>query len=398
MADSNKSKIEGDGNMVIQGLKAGGNITIVAGNDTDPKLKDEKERIGYKIAELVEELRKIEEIPSGQTDSGEQADEPTDENYKKIDWEELVGAIEFGTCVLFIGPEISVDKNGISLHDKFYMDMAKKHPEVEYIKEEGFLSPGADKEILLDVLRYYKKRKFDAQNEIGRRILQKFAQIPFSLIISLCPDDTIHHVYNDFNIEHTFSVYDTTKTELGLKDNDNTLVFNMLGNASDNGSYVYTHENYFEYLKNEIIPPEIKDKIQKATHYLFIGFDFNKWYNRLVLFVLEFKEKRGSSVDRVNIDNKSVAKQFKNYIDKQFSITSINNDYEEFAGWLLRNARQEEGIVINLSESFISSTFETLKKLGRNLSDAEKFKDLDSIQKDAADTKIKIESFKQLIA
>ncbi len=189
-------------------------------------------------------------------------------------------------CILFLGPEISVDDKGNSLHREFFNQIAEGFPDMEYIENEGFYSPQSDEIISAFALEYYKS-DFLVQNKIGRSLLEDFAQIPFNLIVSLCPDDTMHRIYDDFAIDHNFITYNGTIQEMDPDDDETPVIYNILGNATADGKYIYTHENFYKYLKKVVIPPEIKKKIQDANHFLFIGFDFEKWYNRLLQFILD---------------------------------------------------------------------------------------------------------------
>ena len=397
MAGDSISKITGDNNIVIQNPAAGENIIINIANDLSPDVKKQKQELSGKIKSLVGQLTELKETSAKQGAETGKAEKPDSPVYRKIKWRRLVQAIKHQGCVLFIGPEISVDEKDNSLHQLFYKQLTEDFDDIEYMEDEGFFSPGADEEILYDILDFYKE-DFKEQNQIGRSILEKFARIPFSLIISLCPDDTIHHIFNDFDLKHQYLYFDGTKQEIDMPDSDNPIIYNILGSAAETGRYIFTHENLYNYLKNEItIPSEIKKKIHDATHFLFIGFDFNKWYNRLLLFVLDFEHKQ-SGADRLNIENKTIAEEFEKFIEKQFNITSVHDDYVEFIGWLIQNAREEEGLVKDLSLSFIQTNFGSLQKLSTKVSDGKKLEELLKINDDTDSIGRKIESFKQLIS
>ena len=191
------------------------------------------------------------------------------------DEEILREQIVAGNCVLFIGPEISVDEKGKSIHEAFYKQQTKKHKGIEYHEVEGLFSPKADKVIELHVIDFYEE-EFQKSNNIGRRVLENFVQIPFSLIISLCPDDTIHKIFDDFDMKHQYLYYEKdTRKETDRPSRDNPVIYNILGHPEKDGRYIYTHENFYKYLNNVRIPSEIKKKISDAADFIFIGFYFN---------------------------------------------------------------------------------------------------------------------------
>jgi len=395
MESDNISNITGDDNKVIQGLTAGRDIIIKIADDLPPEVKKQKKALGIRIEELVSQLNELKKLSTARDTKTDNVKKPDNPVYHKIKWRRLIQAIKHQGCVLFIGPEISVDSGGNSLHQNFYKQLAKDFDDIDFMEDEGFFSPGADEELLYDILDYYKD-DFHKQNDIGRGILEKLVQIPFSLTISLCPDDTIHHIFNDFDLNHQYLFFDGTKKEINMPDRNNQIIYNILGSASENGRYIFTHENLFNYLNDITIPSVIKKKIQDATHFLFIGFDFNKWYNRLLLFVLDFENKQ-TGANRLNIEKNTIAEEFEKFIEKQFDITSVHDDYEEFISWLIQNAKEEEGILKDLSQSFIQTNFRSLQKLSTKVCDEKKLEKLIKINKDTDSISNKIESFKQLI-
>lgn len=387
----NTSNIQGDGNLVLQDITAG-DITINIASNLDPDVKQKKESLKKVVNGLVEELTQLKAQMPPAAQAGE-FEPPDDEEYAKIKWRRLIQALRHKGCVLFIGPEISVDAQGNSLHREFYKEIAEDFDEIEFLENEGFFSPESDEEILYDMLDFYSK-DFPKQNKIGRSLLEEFAQIPFDLIISLCPDDTMHRIYDDFAINHNFLAYDGTKQELSNGD-ETPVIYNILGNAASNGRYIFTHENFYQYLNKVAIPSEIKKKIQDATHFLFIGFDFDKWYNRLLLFILDLEQSKGGG-SRLIVGNKKVKVDIEKFIEKQFSFTFINDEYQKFAEWLSLNASEAE-IARNLNATFVQNNFIALKNFSIKVSDEDKLEDLVKIEEQAKVIGDKIEKFKKRI-
>jgi len=389
----NTSNIQGDGNLVLQDINAG-DITINIASNLDPDVKQKKESLKKVVNGLVEELTQLKAQMPQATQVGE-FEPPDDEEYAKIKWRRLIQALRHKGCILFLGPEISIDAQGNSLHREFYKEIAEDFDEIEFIENEGFFSPESDEEILYDMLDFYSK-DFPKKNKIGRSLLEEFAQIPFDLIISLCPDDTMHRIYDDFAINHNFLAYDGTKQELNNTDDEIPVIYNILGNAASNGRYIFTHENFYQYLNKVAIPSEIKKKIQDATHFLFVGFDFDKWYNRLLLFILDLEQSKGGG-NRLIVGNKKIKVDIEKFIEKQFNITFINDEYKKFAEWLSLNAGEAE-IARNLNATFVQNNFIALKNFSIKVSDEDKLEDLVKIEEQAKAIGDKIEKFKKRIS
>jgi len=389
----NASNIQGDHNLVLQDINAG-DITINIAGNLDPDVKQKKESIKKVVGEHVEQLTQlIEKLPPPEQ-SGE-FEPPEDEDYGKINWMMLKMALKQTKCILFIGPEISVDEKDKSLHREFFNQLAQGFPDMEYIENEGFYSPQSDEIISAFALEYYKS-DFLMQNKIGRNLLEDFAQIPFNLIVSLCPDDTMHRIYDDFAIDHNFISYNGTIQEMNTDDDETPVIYNILGNAAADGKYIYTHENFYKYLKKVVVPPEIKKKIQDANHFLFIGFDFEKWYNRLLLFILDLEPPKKIE-NRLLVGPKKFQVDVEKFIEEQFSITAVDKGYKKFAEWLVINAAQAE-IIRNLNSTFIQNNLLALKNLSIKVSDNDKLEDLVKCEGQAKKIGGKIEKFKKRIS
>jgi hypothetical protein len=143
------------------------------------------------------------------------------------------------------------------------------------------------------------------------------------------------------------------------------------------------------------IPAEIKKKIQDATHYLFIGFDFNKWYNRLLLFILEFEQKK-SGAHRMTIGNKNVKEDIEKFIAKQFNITFVDNEYSQFIEWLLHNVA-EDGTIRNLNQGFVQNNFLKLKSLSARVGTEDNLDELMKIESVVEEISARIKKFHQRI-
>lgn len=389
----NTSNITGDSNLVLQDINAR-DIIINIAKDLPVEIKQQKELLNVKLKEMAETLAAIDEnIKNAPKPESFQPPE-NDAAYDAIRWRRLLQALRHQGCILFIGPEISVNSKGDSLHQEFYKELALDFPEIEYLENEGYFSPESDEIILYDVLDFYSK-DFPKKNISGRKILEQLAQVPFSLIISLCPDDTMHKVFSDYDLDHQFLAYDGTKQEVEPMTPERPVLYNILGNAASNGRYIFTHENFYNYLNKVHIPAEIKKKIQDATHYLFIGFDFNKWYNRLLLFILEFEQKK-SGAHRMTIGNKNVKEDIEKFIAKQFNITFVDNESSQFIDWLIHNVG-EDGTIRNLNQGFVQNNFLKLKSLSARVGTEDNLDELMKIESVVEEISARIKKFHQKI-
>jgi len=289
-----------------------------------------------------------------------------EENFPDIYFDDLVEAIELGQCILFLGPNLSVDEKGNSLHEVFFKSISRRN--IEYNETDAFFMPKSEKQIELKALNYYNK-KFHEENSIAQRLLEKLAQIPFSLIISVTPDDTMHYIFEKYNKKHEFVYYNArTKQKVNEPSIENPVIFNMLGNTAADGKYIFTHKQFYDYVnqKQEVkIPFEIETKIKDVAHYLFVGIDFNKWYNRLLLFTLNLYEE----AEAYGFTTDTLDDMHKDYVKQQFNISFVEGEYENFVDVLLQKCKQQN-LTKDLINEFIANTTQQITQIS-NLSEKE---------------------------
>jgi len=103
------------------------------------------------------------------------------------------------------------------------------------------------------------------------------------------------------------------------------LIYNLLGLASD-AKYILTEEDFYNYieavLSKNLLPVKLRSALDKASNYIFVGFEFDKWYVRLLLLILSFHlnkdEKRSHAIKPENVKF-----LFQKLIEKQFEITFV---------------------------------------------------------------------------
>jgi hypothetical protein len=391
----NKMNIDGEGNVALQDVTAN-NITINIAGDLPADVKQQKETLKLKVAELAEELSALKELEQDDEENND-FDPPDDPAYESIEWNRIVQALRHEKCILFIGPEISVDEQGNSLHHEYYVELASMYKNVEYPNHDGLFSPGSDKKIEMDIMDYYGLDDDDffmKRNIIGRKLLKELARIRFNLIVSLCPDDTMHSIFDDYDLNHKFLVHDGTKQDVDKPDAETPVIYNVLGNASDNGKYIFTHKSLYEYLNEVSLPPNIKETISEATHFIFIGFDFDKWYNRLLFFILNIEPANDDdNGQRLVVGDKDIKEDVASFIEKQFTITSIKYQYDKFTEWLIQNASKRK-LVRDLNQIFIKKNFSKLQSYGDIITDEDSKINLTEVENKLKAMEKKIKRFK----
>jgi hypothetical protein len=258
-----------------------------------------------------------------------------------INWNRLSRAIRNEGSVLFIGPNIEKDENGQPVLQQLCKKMVDNYPgEITYDEKEGFLffiEPEAKNDVVYDFKEYYEKCDF------AKDVYSKIAAIPFHLIISLTPDDSIHNAFKENGVDHQFVYFDSNKVEVAKPTMEKPLIYSLFGLATQ-GKYILTQEDYFNYIKSvisdDILPMKLVSSLRAASNYIFIGFDFEKWYVRLLLMILNFhKDKEAKTRHAINPEDTQML--YKDLIEKQFNISFVENNETDFINTFYKKMEEE---------------------------------------------------------
>lgn len=350
-----------------------------------PEIKILKEQIKKNVNDLHQKIRlkngNLQEILS----------ENSSYEFEGVNFDTIVDAIKCKNCVLFIGPEISTNKDGNSLHEEFYVRISK--PTLQYNQIDGFFMPNTEGK-LTNAIKLFYNEEFPKTNTNGRSLLEKLSQISFKLIIPVSPDSTINDIFETNNMNPIFSWYNGQVQDIAIDDKqDKTIIYNALGCATMDGRYIFTHKQFNDYIKIEDskrIPTKIESIIKaEGVYYLFLGFNFNKWYYRLLMFALNIDNTKESFAFETK---EKTQKIHQDYVKAQFNITFINSGYEEFASLLLHKC-SEKGLSKPLDKRFIESITHELEMVTDLTFDSRTLKDLRKQQAETNEIEQKINNW-----
>lgn len=351
-----------------------------------PEIKTFKEKLRTSLRELHQKAESVK-------NTGKLTDTAENPASRSRRGSSILRALQEEKCILFLGPEISTDANRNSLHDQFYLSLTDDpESDLEYNPEEGFFQPHNDPWFNSDIQNYYAEA-FPKENQTGNKIITALAALPFKLIISMAPDDSVHRIFSQYDLEHEFIFYDKVKLPEVKPTKEKPVIFNMLGSpvhCESDRPYIFTYADLYDYLQSVQIPGSIKSEIRNAVHYLFLGFDFNKWYNRLILYVLNLIEGKESKIRQL-IEPESIDARNLDFLKKQFNISAVENDYLRFTEELTTQAR-EANIAANLETAFAEKQLTVLEHITAELFDAEKMTELKEIEEKLTLTRQKLES------
>lgn len=231
-------------------------------------------------------------------------------------WELIQKKIRDQQCVLLIGPELLphpvhgtiekalhhylLEKNG-----ELAQEFAKGTPNADppfihkfYQDDKFFLLQSDNKDQShFSFMKYYQQFFVDHADDFAeaRAVLEKLAQLPFHIIISLTTDNLLTEAYTG-KYGHHIDVYRKNQPPEPYIPGTaaNPLLYYMRGHIKHQESMVITHNDLFDYLQSifseSSMHPDMKDDLddrekprEHKNLYIFLGLPLEEWYMQLLL-------------------------------------------------------------------------------------------------------------------
>lgn len=269
---------------------------------------------------------------------------------KPVDWDFIVKTIQRQRCILFLGPELfRTNDNNSSKQQVFFKTLADENPDkiVSYNDNGFFLfsSPQDETRIFLKIIDFFESQGDD-------EIIKKIAEIPFHTIVSINPDSLLKKYFEQHNYPHSFEFFDkANKKDIAESPSiEKPLLYNLFGSIVKGDTLILTHEDLFEYFRaimgNNVLPLELRTVLESALDYIFLGFQFDKWYIQLILSLLKLHDEkyhfiRYASANAINNDTESLC-------INHFKIEFIRTDNDSFLN-TLHDKCKEAGILRDFS-------------------------------------------------
>ncbi len=272
----------------------------------------------------------------------------------QFEWErfqmlDILDALQEQKCVLILGnyafskpaaaPE-SPDQE-VFLPELLMREQHKwveKHPAESpsdfYTSAQALIDQAGGQRMFMELTRIRK-------SDLGQKQLDRFkkiSEIPFDLILSTYPFDLVHDVFEANQIPHQYAFYSYMQDSAPLEPFSEThpLIYNLFGSEQHKESMVLSLDRLYQFLFGILgvhqLPKLIQDKVQQASHLIFLGFSFDDWHMKLLLRVLKVHEKEISyahppgpfGIDRQN----------KRFFESNFKVTFLDKRIDEFVSGL----------------------------------------------------------------
>ena len=250
-----------------------------------------------------------------------------------MDWKTLADATLAQKTILILGPEISINFNNAKRTNQALSDIKNNCPAGLYVsfnEKDEFMITG-DRRAKIHVQN--KIKEFYSE-DFSNSALEKLAEIPFHLIISITPDSTMEQIFKKKNFALDSNYY--SGKNLRPVDKSPTaeqpLVYHLFGSVDDTESMLIAYSDLYKYLKSvfayEYLPDVVKRQFKgQAEHIIFLGLDFEKWYYQLILNMLGLDE---DPCMQYALSASQFEGRVKNLYEEYFKITFVANEMQSF--------------------------------------------------------------------
>ncbi|MFQ5628945.1 MAG: toll/interleukin-1 receptor domain-containing protein [bacterium] len=276
----------------------------------------------------------------------------------------IAQSIKQNKCVVLLGPKVSKNKKGEPLQTGL----------LKYLQEMGFKI----EEDIDNLFKCKQRTKIEADLVLGdyykehaepSELHKQLAQIPVHLYISTTPDLLLKQAFDAQRIKHEFRYYVLGNEPLELDAEptaDRPALYNLFGSIENVDSLIWTHSDLINYLfsilKDFGLPQTLRAAVQESKFFLFLGFDFEKWYLKLLLKLLFGEEEK---ISIATAEDGSANEQVKNFFSENYGLEFVDKNIEEYVKNLFEECRSQEllrkpgeingnGPVLDASSVFIS--------------------------------------------
>lgn len=271
-----------------------------------------------------------------------------------MNWEKLTRDFRENRCILLLGPHLaSVEQDGrrIPLRDKLAEKLAGL-----LTAEEITLEENERKNLTYVAQRYVRNNPnmlvdlWDKVDDFYRNeatspppVYEKIAALPVSMFISAAPDDFLFAALQNQEKEpwppqhYNFRRNQRFEVDTSLISPHKPLVYNLFGSLRDKESLVITPADQMEFVrkileKNPPAPTELLALFRPYHTYIFLGFDLENWYLRLIIDGLNLC---GNTALSPQPGGGSISPATRAFYEEKFNFHFIDDDVEAFAGQLL---------------------------------------------------------------
>jgi len=213
-----------------------------------------------------------------------------------------------GQCVLILGPELSINENGVGYKKRFREIVEDNTNNSQYLHKDNLFhfNDDIDQRLVLSQIKDFYKKVGDPM------LLEMISRIPFSLIINVCPDEALNNVYRkkgyDFKDAYFSATNVNLKPEVDVPTKECPLIYNIFGTIEFPQSLIFDHNKLYQTIAQLLPPLSLPRNLEEyllntANSFVFLGFNFDSWYYQLVCHKLGLAPKVNVCTPKIEEDD-----------------------------------------------------------------------------------------------
>lgn len=235
-----------------------------------------------------------------------------------------------------MGPQVYTKSDGTTLEEAICRTLDARNAQNPliraYYEDDNFFlfRENKFKSRVISQLRDFFTQPF-SEAEV---IMEKLAEIPFSVVVTMTPDRLLSNIMARKGLEHQCDFYHFGRSArpLDAPISDLPMLYNLLGWVEEDESLVLTHNDFFGYLEAVFVGGkmnvDLKTELLQAKNYIFLGLPFGKWYMQLILRMLGMHQE-GTEFDSIS-PKTALEPRVRQMYEEQFKIQFVEENIQAF--------------------------------------------------------------------
>jgi hypothetical protein len=272
---------------------------------------------------------------------------------------EVVNMFKEQKCVFLFGPGLAKNRNNDTFHSCITRYFKEKQLEIEEDLDDLYSCEAQTKTRAYLYLKEYCRVHGEPTDQH-----QELALIPCHLYLSITPDLLMKRALDDCGVDHEFKYYvkDQKQEEVVEPTAERPLLYNLFGSIENQQSLIFTHGDLIQYLfsiiREQKLPNNLRDALDKSLYFIFLGFDFEKWYLKLLLRLIFDKAKLSIATE----EGEGLNEQLRTFYQRNYGLEFVDKNIEEYIRTLYDECANQ-GLLRTIKEKAQPSIRKEVKKM-----------------------------------
>jgi hypothetical protein len=279
----------------------------------------------------------------------------------------IADALKKGKCVVFLGPDVLKVRHQdrlVSFNEILSSELATRMTQdyiyfdnnfsgnVSYLAQCFTDHPSVDNGEAAAIAA--ERYQWYADNElVDDDIHEQLAKLPLRLVVNANPDDLLCKRLNEAAANTCLlKFYDISNSEVDPSANGDgqpapdavpykVIQYNIFGIFSKADSILYTESQFLNFVSNVLLgnpklDSDVNRELQSQENYLFLGFDFEQWYFKVLFEYFKVKKVDYASTSCASQPSQDAANARRissfnrEFFEQEFKMFFVNDDIKKF--------------------------------------------------------------------